>query len=682
MATNQKSNRLIAEKSPYLLQHAHNPVDWYPWSEEAFDKARRENKPVLVSIGYSTCHWCHVMAHESFEDAETAKILNENYVSIKVDREERPDIDSVYMKVCQALTGQGGWPLHVFLTPDQKPFYAGTYFPKDSLYGRPGFKDVLLTLKKQYDRNPEKIEKIAAQIVGSLSEKTESGAGLSRDVLDRVYESLSQSFDPVYGGFGGAPKFPAPHQLMFLLRYDRWKKKDRTLEMVRKTLDGIARGGIHDHIGGGFARYSVDEKWLVPHFEKMLYDQALLAMAYTEAYQVTGDSSYKQVIDDIFSYVRRELRDPDGGFYCAEDADSEGVEGKYYVWSPEEIKEVLGKEQGEWFCRAFDITDEGNFEGKNIPNMIQSEPGRLAKERALTEQEWAQSLEEAKKKLLKARDKRVHPHKDDKILTSWNALMIHALAKAGTVLHKNSYVNLAESAFRFIEKHLVVDGKLMTRYREGEAKYPAYLDDFAFLALACESLYEATFNPFYLIRMKHYTDIMIENFWDESDGVFSLNDKSSTRLVLQPKEVYDGAIPSGNSAAALVLLRIGERTGESRYPRLAGKLFAAFSGEVSAYPPGYTFMLTAWLYHCSVPKELVVLKGDKGEDFDEALDVLGSLFLPNVTLFAGDQDTLSQINSDLGLYSPIGGRTTYFLCEGFACHQPVTHLDQLLKQLS
>ncbi|WP_332238011.1 thioredoxin domain-containing protein [Sporolactobacillus sp. KGMB 08714] len=621
------------------------------------------------------------MARESFEDEETAGLLNQYYVSIKVDREERPDIDAVYMKVCQALSGQGGWPLNVFLTPDRNPFYAGTYFPKTSVYGHPCFKDVLLSLKKQYDDNPSEIESLADRIVRTLSEESRRNVSLPEDVLDEVFNHLLQNFDPQYGGFGAAPKFPAPHQLLFLLRYARWRKNGRAVGMVRKTLVSIARGGIHDHIGGGFSRYATDRKWLVPHFEKMLYDQAMLAIAYTEAYQATADPLFERVIDDIFEYCGRELRSPSGGFYCAEDADSEGIEGKYYVWSREEVCEILGKEQARLFCTAYHIAREGNFNGKNIPNLIGTDPADLAQRFSVGAAELADRLHEAGKKLLEARNGRVHPRKDDKILTSWNGLMITALAKAGFVLHKKDYVNLAESAWQFVEKHLIQNGRLMARFRDGETRYDAYLDDYAFLSLACEALYEATFHPIYLKEMKHLADEMIARFWDEAGGGFRLCAARDKQLVLKTKDAYDHAIPSGNSAAAFVLLRLAQRTGESGYARYAEKVFSAFAEDIRTYPPGYTFMLTALLFRASIPKELIVLKGGKGDSFNDAIRRLQSLFLPEVTLFAGDEDTLGKLNPHLNVYSAIGGRTTYFLCEDFICHLPVVHLGQLLRQL-
>lgn len=367
-------NHLIKEKSPYLLQHAHNPVNWYPWGEEAFEKARSENKPVLVSIGYSTCHWCHVMAHETFEDEQMAEMLNERFVAIKVDREERPDIDAIYMKVCQAITGQGGWPLNVFLTPDQKPFYAGMYFPKDSRFNMPGFADVITQLYEQYTQNPDKITKIGEQITQVFQKENREKQDLDEEILHQCYRQLNESFDSEYGGFGGTPKFPAPHQLTFLLRYHHWAGDDHALEMVTQTLDAMAAGGIYDHIGYGFARYSVDEQWLVPHFEKMLYDQAMLAIAYIEGYQVTKDENYRTTAEEILSYVRREMQSSEGGFYCGEDADSEGEEGKFYLWDPEEVLDVLGDERGTMFCDVYDITKQGNFEGKSIPHLIGANP--------------------------------------------------------------------------------------------------------------------------------------------------------------------------------------------------------------------------------------------------------------------------------------------------------------------
>ncbi|WP_100487976.1 thioredoxin domain-containing protein [Sporolactobacillus pectinivorans] len=621
------------------------------------------------------------MAHESFEDEETAEILNSNYVSIKVDREERPDIDAVYMKVCQALTGQGGWPLNVFLTPDQKPFYAGTYFPKDSVYGRPAFKDVLLELKSRYDQTPDKIAKIGTQIVQALSEQTKSRSKLTEKVLDQAFNAFSESLDPEFGGFGQAPKFPAPHQLMFLLRYARWNKNDQALDMVKKTLDGLAAGGIHDQIGGGFARYSTDEKWLIPHFEKMLYDQAMLAIIYTEAGQVTGDSAYEEVVEDIFSYCERELLSSNGGFYCSQDADSEGVEGKCYTWRPEEILSVLGEDEGRLFCMAYHITSEGNFEGKNVPNLIGTNLEKLAEKWRVSTQGILERLKRSREKLLIVRNRRIQPAKDDKILTSWNALIIIALAKAGKSLHKENYVNLSMAAFHFIKEYLTQNGKLMARFRDDETRYQGYLDDYAFLMLACEALYEATLDIQYLTEMRGLGDEMVRQFWDPENGGFFLQNNETARLIFPTKEAYDSAIPSGNSAAAYAMLRLSEWTGENQYAAYADRIFSAFSDEVLSYPSGYTFMLSAFHYQISGPRELIALQGEKGEKVEKSIRELNCLFLPEFTVFAGDRTALANINKNVGIYSPIGGRSTYFLCEQFVCHLPVTEIKKLKKQL-
>ncbi|TCP31555.1 hypothetical protein EV207_10244 [Scopulibacillus darangshiensis] len=621
------------------------------------------------------------MAHESFEDGQIAEILNNNYVSIKVDREERPDIDSIYMTVCQALTGQGGWPLNVFLTSDQKPFYAGTYFPKESMYGRPGFKDVLLSLKEQYDADPEKIAGICSQIVTSLSEKSQNQTALPKEILEKCFQQLTQTFDPKYGGFGQEPKFPSPHQLLYLLRYHRMTSDDEALQMVIKTLDGIANGGIHDHIGGGFARYSVDEKWLVPHFEKMLYDQALLAMAYTEAYQVVGNPRYKTIVKDIYTYVSRELQDVDGGFYCAEDADSEGVEGKYYVWEPAEVMGILGDDLGELFCEAYDITAHGNFEGFNIPNLIDSSLLELAKKKKISLDKLKLQLEDARSILLGERNRRIHPHKDDKSLASWNALMIGALAKAGKVFNNDEMIHAAKRALNFIDEKMTVKGMLKARYREGEAKFDAYLDDYAFLSWACDELYEATYESKYLNKMQQLIDIMLADFWDEDGHGFYLYSKNAAELILKPKDVFDGAIPSGNSAAAYVLLKLARRIGESDYEAKANKLFTAFSNSVSGYPMGYSFLLSAYLLTQSGSKELIILKGDNVEQFTESLSALKEHYLPEVVSLAGEQGEMDELAPNLAGYKTINDETTYYLCRNFQCEQPTIYFQEVMDRL-
>ena len=597
MTTNKKPNRLIDEKSPYLLQHAYNPVDWYPWGDEAFEKAKAENKPVFVSIGYSTCHWCHVMERESFEDGEVAKLLNENFISIKVDREERPDIDSIYMSVCQVMTGHGGWPLNVFLTPDQIPFYVGTYFPKHARMGMPGMMDVVSQLADIYRNEPEKIAGTGKRIVDAIQPKKQLGVqlGLPDKIIESCFRQMSQMFDPQYGGFGEAPKFPTPHHLTFLLRYYRHTGDEQALEMVEKTLFGLASGGIYDHIGFGFSRYSTDEEYLVPHFEKMLYDNAMLAIAYTEVYQITGNEMYKRIADEIFTYVMRDMKDEDGGFYSAEDADSEGVEGKFYVWTPAEVEEVLGEEDAEIFCAVYDITEDGNFEGKSIPNLIDQPVEWFAEQNGFDLKELRSKLEVWRTKLFEHREQRIHPHKDDKILTAWNALMIAALAKAGKVFGESSYIDSAEEAIRFIEDKLIIDGRIMVRYREGEVIQEGFIDDYGYLIWSYLELYEATLNLDYLKKARKTADRMIGLFWDEEDGGFFFYGSDHEGLLIRPKEVYDGALPSGNSVAALQLLRLARLTGELEYEEKADSIFKAFSDQIQMYPFGHTYMLQAFL---------------------------------------------------------------------------------------
>jgi len=512
MDSRQYQNRLVYEKSPYLLQHKNNPVDWFPWGEEAFVRAREEGKLIFLSIGYSTCHWCHVMERESFEDEEVAWFLNRHYISIKVDREERPDIDHIYMEVCQAMTGQGGWPLTVVMTPDKQPVFAGTYFPKRGRWGKPGLLEILKQIQEKWEVEKEKIVGVGMRVTEAIQlRQFSSGEDLSKATLDQAFQQFCNSFDPVYGGFGPAPKFPTPHNLMFLLRYWKMTREHEALAMVEKTLAAMHNGGIYDHIGFGFARYSTDREWLVPHFEKMLYDNALLAIAYLEAYQVTGNNRYARVAREIFTYVLRNMTSQEGGFYSAEDADSEGEEGKFYLWVPEEIKGILGEEEGEYYCRLFGITQEGNFEGRSIPNLILSCTDERAGLLKIDDQEllgMLELVEESRRKLFIEREKRVHPFKDDKILTAWNGLMIAALAKGSRVLNNPEYSRAAARAVEFIwQKLRRQDGRLLARYRDEEAAFLAYLDDYAFLVWGLIELYEAAFvdGAGWFRRMWHIT---------------------------------------------------------------------------------------------------------------------------------------------------------------------------------
>ena len=675
-------NKLIHEKSPYLLQHAHNPVDWYPWGEEAFEKAKRENKPVLVSIGYSTCHWCHVMERESFEDEETAKLLNDRFVAIKVDREERPDIDSIYMKVCQGLTGQGGWPLNVFVTPDQKPFYAGTYFPKESRYNLPGFKDAIMQLYQQYNENPERITGIGDKITASLQERMNAEGGeLTEEPLHKAFSQMQNSFDTIFGGFGQSPKFPSPHMLMYLLRYYRQYNQDLALTMVTKTLDAMANGGIYDHVGFGFARYAVDQEWLVPHFEKMLYDNAMLALTYTEAFQVTGNERYKRVASEILEYVQRDMTGNDGGFYSAEDADSEGEEGKFYVWTAEEIYAILGEELGSLYTEVYDITARGNFEGKNIPNLIKTDLSKVATSFNLTEETLQTQLEVATKKLYAEREKRVHPYKDDKILTSWNMLMIAAFAKAGRVFQNVEYTQLAEKSYQFIEEYMVIDGRLMARYRDGEVKFKAYHDDYAYGLWALNELYESTYNPQYLIKAKKLTDDMYELFWDESSGGFYLYGHDADRLIARPKDVHDGALPSGNSVAVLQLLRLSKLTGEVKYDEWATRMFTAFSGDVSSYSSGHAYFLMSKLYAQSSSKEVVIVGSNRDKRKERLIEYLQKRFLPELTVISVEDPTTLKDAAPFAANFLKTNETTIYICENFSCSLPETDVDKVMKEL-
>ncbi|MGA9287592.1 MAG: thioredoxin domain-containing protein [Anaerobacillus sp.] len=676
-------NKLIHEKSPYLLQHAHNPVDWYPWGDEAFEKARLENKPVLVSIGYSTCHLCHVMERESFEDEETAKLLNDRFVSIKVDREERPDIDSIYMKVCQGLTGQGGWPLNVFLTPEQKPFYAGTYFPKESKYNLPGFKDAIMQLYQQYQENPERITGIGDKITSSLQEQMHAEGGeLTEEPLHKAFQQMQNSFDTIYGGFGQSPKFPSPHMLMYLLRYHRKFDNDLALTMVTRTLDAMANGGIYDHIGYGFARYAVDQEWLVPHFEKMLYDNAMLVLAYTEAYQVTGNTRYKKVACDVLEYVQRDMTGPEGGFYSAEDADSEGEEGKFYVWSKQEILEILGEKLGSLYNQMFDITTKGNFEGKNIPNLIHTDVSKVAIANGESEETIAKHLEEARQRLYEAREKRIHPSKDDKVLTSWNMLMTAAFAKAGRVFGVGRYVDVAQQTYAFIEKHLVVDGRLMARYRDGEVKYKAYHDDYAYGLWALNELYEATYDPSVLIKAKRLADEMYDLFWDTVSGGFYLYGNDADELIARPKDVHDGALPSGNSVAVLQLLRLSKLTGEMKYDEWANRMFQAFSGDVSSYSSGHAYFLMSKLYTLSSPKEIVVIGHHDDGEKKRMEQFLQQAFLPELTSISVEEPALLRDAAPFASEFGKSQQTTVYVCENFSCSLPETDVDKVIEALA
>ncbi len=678
-----KPNRLIHEKSPYLLQHAYNPVDWYPWGEEAFQKAIKENKPILLSIGYSTCHWCHVMESESFEDEEVAKILNENFVSIKVDREERPDIDAIYMAVCQAMTGSGGWPLNLFLTPERKPFFAGTYFPKTERHGNPGFIAILKQISTLWGEKKESVIASSEQITKVLQSMsaTTSGEILTEETMRHAYEQLRDKYDNIYGGFGSSPKFPTPHNYTFLLRW--WKRSNdpAALEIVEKTLERMGRGGMYDQLGGGFHRYSTDEYWLVPHFEKMLYDQALSAMAYTEAYQATGKTYYADIVKGILAYVLRDMTSPEGAFYSAEDADSEGAEGKFYVWTPDEIIGILGERDGKIFCDYYDVSKEGNFEEKNILH-VDKAPDAFAKLEGIKPEELQEVLRMAREKLFAVREKRIHPHKDDKILTAWNGLMIAALARAVQGLNEPKYVEAAVRAGDFILNTLRrKDGTLLRRHRAGEAAIPAYLDDYAYFVWGLIDLYETTFEVKYLITALELNGYMIENFWDEKEGGFFFSGKLNEQLIAQTKEIYDGATPSGNSVALLNILRLGRMTGNQEMEKIADRIIRTFEVTINQYPSGYTQFLCALDFALGPTKEIVIAGEPSQKDTQLILREIWKRFMPGkILLMHSSKDTsLEGIAKFVKDQKPIENRTTAYICENYACKTPTSDINRIIQ---
>lgn len=645
------SNQLKNETSPYLLQHANNPVDWYPWGKEAFEKAREEDKPVFLSIGYSTCHWCHVMAHESFENDRTAEILNKYFVSIKVDREERPDIDSVYMSVCQAFTGGGGWPMSIFMTWDKKPFFAGTYFPVRSRYRMPGFSDLLSALSKRWRNNRKELLQSAEHVIDHLTQEDmhfdelisgiEEGCG--EELFKTALQMFAASFDRKYGGFSGAPKFPSPHNLWFLMLYAKQQDHPDVLEMVEKTLTQMHKGGIFDHIGGGFSRYSTDVYFLAPHFEKMLYDNGLLIIAYGMAYGMTKKQAYLDAAERTAQYVLREMTSCGGGFYSAQDADSEGVEGKYYTFTFAEIIEVLGKEKGERFARAFDITKEGNFEGVNIPNLLK---------RDVSEAEFYVELQ----KLYDYRKNRFKLHLDDKILISWNAIMIAALSILYRVSGDEEYLQAAIDAQAFIERNLSRDLKLYTSWRDGKVSGNSFLDDYAFYAAALMELYHSTLNKEYLKRGEQFCREAVRRFADEKNGGFYLSDLENKELFMKPKESYDGAIPSGNSVMAYNFVRLYQLTEKAEYRELADKQIRYMSAQAQKYPAGHSMFLFARLLYENPPEHVVIVLKRKS-DFEKIKRRL--LPLANVVVVSESKE-----------YPLLNDASTIYVCKNHTCFPP------------
>lgn len=659
-------NHLKNQTSPYLLQHADNPVNWYPWCEEAFERAKKEDKPVFLSIGYSTCHWCHVMAHESFEDAQVADILNQNFISIKVDKEERPDIDSIYMAVCQAFTGSGGWPTTIFLTPQQKPFFAGTYFPKNARYGQIGLLELLVTVCDKWKNDRVELLQSADEIVADLNRQMGSGHNInsskSGDNADEnviVSEKMQQfvenavsiyrrTFDEKYGGFGDAPKFPTPHNLLFLMQYYEKSKVKDAMSMAGKTLLQMYRGGIFDHIGGGFSRYSTDRFFLVPHFEKMLYDNALLIMAYGKAFQITKNPIYRDVAESTATYILNEMTSKEGGFFSAQDADSEGVEGKYYLLEPMEVIKVLGMEAGEEFNRYFDITTKGNFEGKNIPNLLKRQ--RVDKH-----------LEEYKQMVYAYRKKRYAVHLDDKILTAWNGLMIAAMCHLYRVTGNKRYLDAAIKAQDFVLDKLCEEGTLYVSYRNGHHSQKGFLDDYANEIFALLALYEATLNGRYLEMAKSFCEKVAADFYDKKHGGFFLYGAENEQLIMRPKETYDGAVPSGNSVMAYNLVRLFVITNEKTFEDLAERQLRFMSKEVGRYPVGHAMFLMALSDYMDPPGKITIVLNDNQKPEDLSCRIsLGTV--------------ISVLEAPTEEYPLKNNKTTFYICRGRSCQPPVNEL--------
>jgi uncharacterized protein YyaL (SSP411 family) len=691
----RKANRLIDEKSPYLLQHAYNPVDWYPWGEEAFEKARREDKPIFLSIGYSTCHWCHVMEHESFEDEESARLMNDTFISIKVDREERPDIDHMYMSVAQMMTGSGGWPLNIIMTPDKKPFFAGTYFPKSSRYGRIGLDDLSKRIKELWVNQRDKVLQSAGKVFAAIRQVPDEqpGEALDKQVVEIAYQQLSQRFDKTRGGFSESPKFPTPHNMLFLLRY--WKRTNdpQALAMVEKTLQSMRRGGIYDHVGYGFHRYATDAEWLVPHFEKMLYDQAMLAMAYLEAYQATGKDEYASTAEEIFTYVLRDMTSPEGGFYSAEDADSEGEEGKFYVWKVEELRGILDNAEADLVIKVFNVQPRGNFNeeatgrltGHNILHMTES-MDLTARRLNMSENDAVDVLERARKKLFEVREKRIHPHKDDKILTDWNGLMIAAFAKGARVLEKPEYATAAERASDFILKTLRDrDGRLLHRYREGDAGLPAHVDDYAFFIWGLLELYETTFDVKYLKTALDLNKVFLNRFWDPQIGGFFFTADDGEELIVRKKEIYDGATPSGNSVATLNLLRLGRITADPELEQKADLIGRAFAGSVRQFPSAFTHLMAALEFGIGPSREVVVVGGTDAADTRLMLKELRRPFLPHTVILLRPTEDENPEITGIAAYTSgqtgIDGKATAYVCRNYNCELPTTDPNKMLELL-
>jgi len=689
-----KPNQLINESSPYLLQHAHNPVNWFPWSDEAFEKARAENKPIFLSIGYATCHWCHVMEKESFEDEEVARYLNETFISIKVDREERPDIDAVYMAACQILTGRGGWPLTIIMTPEKEPFFAGTYIPKRGQFGRIGLIDLCKRVQELWASQKDKLQDAAKTITQQLHQSFDfsSRGDLNNALFDKAYVQLTQSYDSQFGGFEPAPKFPTPHRLRFLLRYYHHTGQVEALNMVQHTLKTMRQGGIWDHVGFGFHRYATDRQWLLPHFEKMLYDQALMAMAYLETYQITRDPFYAQTADEIFSYVLRDMASHEGAFFSAEDADSEGEEGKFYIWTWKEFEIILGKETAAIWQPVLNVKKEGNFSeevtgsptGANILHLtrsLNSWSQTLNMNSATVLSQW----EKVRIALFDHRKQRIHPLKDDKVLTDWNGLMIAALAMGGRILNNARYTEAAQRGAQFILSQMMDNKKqLFHRYRNGKVGIAAHADDYAFVILGLLELYRTTYDLSYAQQAVMLQEQMISHFWDTKQGGFFLASNAQKGLPLRPKDLYDGAIPSANSVSLCNLIHLSRLTGDPKWEKLAHDLIHTFSGNLAQQPTAYTHFLIGLDALLNPGQEVVITGDSESGDTRSMLSILNKHFSPNRTVLYKSGQNADQVEAFAAFTKALAitnENATAYICDDFSCHSPISDPQSLQNHL-
>jgi len=678
-------NQLAQELSPYLLQHADNPVHWLPWGEEAFLQAQREDKPVFLSIGYATCHWCHVMAHESFEDPEVAALMNDAFVCIKVDREERPDVDGVYMTVCQMMTGQGGWPLTVVMTPDKKPFFAGTYLPKKSRSGRIGMLDFIPQVKNLWHKNRSRILETAGYIADKLRIKhnqKHNNAGLDVADLQRTADLFIQRYDPEHGGFGDRPKFPSPHNLLFLLRSWQYTKDDQLLQMVLHTLKKMRLGGLYDHVGFGFHRYATDARWFLPHFEKMLYDQAMLAWAYLEAYMATKDDFFANTAKEVLHYVLRDMQSEEGGFYSAEDADSEGEEGRFYVWEFNELKELATSDAEKNLVQRFGAVHSGNFLDEATGKPMHTNVLHLTEILSAEENQTWQMFRE---KLFRYRERRIHPLKDDKVLTDWNGLVVAVLAMAGRFLHEEQYIHAAEKALTFIlDKMVLADGRLLHRWRNGQAGIQGNLDDYAFLILGLTELYQATFNPDYLGKALKLQEIQDQWFWDDQTGGYFFSPTDGEPLLFREKQAFDGAIPSGNAVSGYNLLRLSRLTGDIQHEQRANDLLTTFSDDVKRYPAGFSFLMMAFHWQQKGGYEVILVSESHNEVVQEMISTLNVVYQPQLVVLLKTETTklkLAEYAPFTEYYAISTGQVQAFVCQEHVCDQPVNSAAALFERL-